>query len=63
MTKTSTFSNLVSKPNEKSDIMTANQATQQEELFYNSIKKQLNELVKEPSDETIQKILTFSKNL
>ncbi|MEN0094020.1 MAG: hypothetical protein AAGB30_01470 [Pedobacter sp.] len=43
------------------DEMTADESEQQDELFYQSIKPQLNELIKSPSDETIQKILAYSK--
>lgn len=31
-------------------------------LFYDSIKSQLNSLARNPSDETISKILAYSKN-
>jgi len=31
-------------------------------LFYNSIRPQLDELIKSPSDETIKRILAYSKN-
>lgn len=36
-------------------------AKNQDELFYNSIRSQLDELIKEPSEESIQKILDYSK--
>lgn len=36
-------------------------AKNQDELFYNSIKSQLDKLIKEPSEESIQKILDYSK--
>ncbi len=61
MTKTSTlneFSNLSSpQPIEKA----IDEGDQQNLMFYNSIKSKLDQLVKEPSEETIQKILDYSK--
>ncbi len=61
MTKTSTPTNLVNFPNQQQAEKTADEAEQQDEMFYNSIKPQLNELVKNPSDEIINKILAYSK--
>lgn len=61
MTKTSTPSNLSSSVNLQPVCPTAKQKDQEEELFYNSIKSQLNELVKSPSDETIEKILAYAR--
>ncbi len=60
MTKTSTSTNLASSPSAQPVLPPVNEAEQQDELFYNSIKLQLNELVKNPSDETINKILAYS---
>ncbi len=62
MTKTSTSTNLVSSPNVQPLQKAAAEAEQQDELFYNSIKPQLDQLVKNPSDETINKILAHSRN-
>ena len=62
MTKTSTSTNLVSSPIAKPVEITIDMAEQQDELFYNSIKIQLDELVKDPSDETIDRILAYSKD-
>ena len=62
MIKTSTPNEIVSSPNAKPIKNTANEAEQQDELFYNSIKSQLNMLVKDPSDETVEKILAYSKD-
>ncbi|TKC07927.1 hypothetical protein FA048_12235 [Pedobacter polaris] len=62
MTKTSTPNNLVSSPNTQPLEKVAVEAEQQDELFYNSIKPQLNKLVKDPSEETIAKILAYSKS-
>jgi hypothetical protein len=60
MTKTSTTTNLASSPSNPLEL-TMDSAEQQDELFYNSIKTQLDELVKDPSDETIDRILAYSK--
>lgn len=60
MTKTSTTTNLASSPSTPLEV-TMDLAEPQDELFYNSIKSQLNELVKDPSDETIDRILAYSK--
>lgn len=62
MTKTSTPTNLASSPNTKLRDRALAEAEQQDELFYNSIKSKLDELIKDPSDETISKILAYSKN-
>lgn len=62
MTKTSTPTNLVSSPNLQPLDKAVAEEEQQDELFYNSIKPQLNRLIKEPSDETISKILAHSRN-
>lgn len=61
MTKTSTSTNLVSSPIPKPVEKTMDTAEQQDELFYNSIKTQLDELAKDPSDKTIDRILAYSK--
>lgn len=58
MTKTFTPTSPVDLPAEK----VADEADQQGKLFYNSIKPQLNELIKDPSDEVINKILAHSKS-
>ncbi len=62
MTKTFTPNELVSSPYTPSEINVMSEAEQQDELFYNSIKFKLNELVKNPSDETIERILAYSKD-
>ncbi|MBB2143873.1 hypothetical protein GM921_00115 [Pedobacter sp. LMG 31464] len=61
MTKTSTPTHIVNSLNSQLVEKVADVAEQQDELFYNSIKSQLNKLVKNPSDETIDKILAYSK--
>jgi hypothetical protein len=60
MTKTSTPQLVNFLKNEVAEKV-ADEAEQQDQLFYNSIKPQLNELVKNPSDESIQKILAHNK--
>jgi hypothetical protein len=61
MTKTSTPSQIVNFPKPEATVAVADEGEQQDLLFYNSIKPQLDELVKNPSDETMQKILAYSK--
>lgn len=57
MTKTSTSISPIDLPAEKA----VDEADQQGKLFYNSIKPQLNELIREPSEDVIQKILSHAK--
>jgi len=61
MTKTSTSTNIVNSLNTQLVEKVADEADQQDELFYNSIKSKLDELVKNPSDEIINRILAYSK--
>ncbi|MFD0942139.1 hypothetical protein [Pedobacter boryungensis] len=61
MTKTSTSTNFVNSLNTQLVEKVADETDQQDELFYNSIKSKLNELVKNPSDEVINRILAYSK--
>jgi hypothetical protein len=61
MTKTSTPSQLVNFPKPEAAAAAVEEGEQQDILFYNSIKPQLDELVKNPSDESIQKILNYAK--
>ena len=61
MTKTATSLHSVNYPDQQPAESTAEQAKNQDEMFYNSIKPQLDELFKDPSDETIKKILAYSK--
>lgn len=58
MTKTSTPENLANFAEQQPIV---DETEQQNELFYNSIKPQLNQLIKNPSDETIEKILAYSR--
>jgi hypothetical protein len=60
MTKTSTSNHIVNFQN--TPVQEAvDEGQQQDALFYNSIKPQLNELIKDPSDEIISNILAYSK--
>jgi hypothetical protein len=59
MTKTSTPNHTVNFQN--APAQEAVDEGEQDALFYNSIKPQLNELIKDPSDETISKILAYNK--
>jgi len=62
MTKTSTSTSIVNTPiSQPAENAAADEAEHQDMLFYNSIKTQLDELIKEPSDVTIKKILAYSK--
>ncbi len=61
MIKTSTSLNTVNYQGQQPTEEPVQQTTTQDELFYNSIKAQLDQLVKNPSDETIEKILAFSR--
>ncbi len=62
MIKTSTPNEIVSSPNTQLIKCLISEAEQQDELFYNSIKSQLNKLIKDPSEVTIERILAYSKN-
>ena len=62
MTKTSTSTSIVNTPiSQPVENAAADEAEHQDMLFYNSIRPQLDELIKSPSDETIKKILAYSK--
>ncbi|KLT63616.1 hypothetical protein AB669_21115 [Pedobacter sp. BMA] len=63
MTKTSTSNTNVNLPNHpmfqhKTDI----ESDTEIDLFYDQIKSKLDRLAKNPSDETINKILTYSRS-
>ena len=60
MTKTSTPTHTPNVSNTAAETP-VDEAEKQDLLFYDSIKPKLNELVKDPSDETINKILAYSK--
>jgi len=61
MTKTSTSTHLENSPQTLPVESAAVDVDQQNEMFYNSIKPQLNQLVKDPSDDTIEKILAYGR--
>lgn len=61
MTKTSTSNQFVNFTQNPTDVKAVDEPDQQDELFYNSLKPRLNALIKDPSDETISKILAYAK--
>lgn len=61
MTKTSTTKNAVTSNHSDLVDQTIDEAEQQNIDFYNNIKPRLNKLVKNPSEETIEKILAYAK--
>lgn len=63
MIKISTSTLNSSSLNEKSHHELIGKDHESEDGFYESLKPALDELRKEPSEETIQKILNFSKSL
>ncbi len=61
MVKTSTSLNSVNFTSKVPAEQAVEQANQQDEMFYDSIKPQLDQLIKDPSNETIEKILAYAK--
>ncbi|WP_379084529.1 hypothetical protein [Pedobacter sp. UC225_65] len=61
MIKISTSFNTVNYQGQQQPTGETVEQTTEDEMFYNSIKPQLDQLVKNPSNETIEKILAFSK--
>ncbi|TKC03753.1 hypothetical protein [Pedobacter frigoris] len=61
MIKTSTSVNKVNYTQQNQEINPAENVEALDLMFYDSIKPQLNRLTKNPSDETISKILAYSK--
>ena len=61
MIKISTSFNTVNYQGQQQPTGETVEQTTEDEMFYNSIKPQLDQLVKNPSNETIDKILAFSK--
>lgn len=60
MVKTSTSQNPVHLSN-STPASDSTEATQvEDELFYNSIKPQLNRLIKEPSEATMERVLAYA---
>jgi len=62
MTETSTSVNKLNYERSKQENMPAEDLDTCDLMFYNNIKSQLNSLSKNPSDETIEKILAYSKS-
>jgi len=61
MTKTSTSQQNVNLPQNMFQLTTDNESDAEIDLFYDQIKGKLDRLVKNPKDETINKILAYSK--
>ncbi len=61
MIKISTSFNTVNYQGQQQPTGETVEQTTEDEMFYNSIKPQLDQLVKNPSNETTEKILAFSK--
>lgn len=61
MVKTSTPLNSVNFSSPIPAEQAVEQANHQDELFYDSIKPQLDKLIKDPSNETIEKILAYAR--
>ena len=61
MVKTSTSLNSVNFSSQVPAENAVEQAKTQDEMFYDNIKPQLDKLIKDPSDETIEKILAYAK--
>ncbi|MCZ4245486.1 hypothetical protein [Pedobacter punctiformis] len=62
MTKTSTSKQNVNLPQNMFQLTTDNESDAEIDLFYDQIKNKLDGLVKNPQDETINRILTYSRN-
>ncbi|TCC97978.1 hypothetical protein [Pedobacter psychroterrae] len=61
MIETSTSFNKLNYPQSKQENMPAEDLESCDLVFYDTIKSQLDSLSKNPSDETISKILAYSK--
>lgn len=61
MVKTSTSLNSVNFSSPVPAEKAVEQAKTQDEMFYDNIKPELDKLIKDPSDETIEKILAYAK--
>ncbi|SFH38200.1 hypothetical protein [Pedobacter insulae] len=61
MVKTSTSPNSVNFSKQATDKQTAEPAKTQDEMFYDNIKPKLDQLMVEPSNETIERILAYAK--
>lgn len=60
-TLTPTLNSIVN--NDEKSQNTVNMLTIEDSVFFESLKPALNQLVKTPSDETVNRILAFSKSL
>ncbi|MGF1923053.1 MAG: hypothetical protein ACQUHE_02655 [Bacteroidia bacterium] len=60
MVKTSTSQNPVNFSSPVPAESAVEQAKNQDEMFYDNIKPQLDQLIKDPSKETIEKILAYA---
>jgi len=63
MIKTFTSPDSVNHVPQQPDLSDPNLLEPADALYYESIKPELNKLVKEPSDETISKILSYSRTM
>lgn len=63
MIKTSTSVNKLNYPQQKQELSPAHDLEANDQAFYESIKPQLDNLLRSPSDELIEKILAYSKSL
>lgn len=61
MVKTSTSLNAVNFSNPTPAKQAVEPIKNQDEMFYDNIKPQLDKLIKDPSDETLEKILAYAK--
>lgn len=64
MTKTSTSKTIVNLPSQSMfQLKTDIESDAEIDLFYDQIKNKLDSLAKNPQDETINKILAYSKSM
>ncbi|WP_131535397.1 hypothetical protein [Pedobacter nototheniae] len=61
MTKTSTSKQNVNLPQNMFQLTTDNDSDAEIDLFYDQIKGKLDRLIKNPQDETIDRILAYSR--
>ncbi|WP_316804091.1 hypothetical protein [Pedobacter nototheniae] len=62
MTKTSTSKQNVNLPQNMFQLTTDNESDAEIDLFYDQIKSKLDGLIKNPQDDTINRILAYSKS-
>ena len=63
MMETSTSVNKLNYTQEKQEVQPVHDMEANDLMFYESIKPQLDSLIKSPSDEIIEKILAYAKSL